>query len=252
MEETLRVLVSIGFGLLLIMLRLDAERFVVAEYFDEAVGGRFAILRRRLAWYGIGLALMAAVVLVHPDAESRLDLRFGDGGQAVLAGLGYAALGAAQAAAVALLRLRRLRLPTLASRPWGLVNAAATAVIDEAAFRGIILGFLLQAGLDPWVAIVIGALVYALATRTGASGRDLYLLVLSLAVGLVGGWLTVEIGGIGAAIIGHSVTRCAVVALLGQGGAELTTAGTATPDERRTAPPGRRVVGAGESSAGER
>ncbi len=219
MEETLRVLVTLGFGLLLVMLRLDAERFGVAEYLGEASGGGVAIVSRRLSWYILGFALVAAVALIHPDPESQLRLESGDPDQALLAGLGFAALGVAQAAAVALARYRRLRLPEVRSYPWGLVNSAATALIDEAAFRGIILGFLLAAGLDDSVAIVLQALLYALVTRTGAPGRDLYLLALDLGIGLVGGWLTVETGGIGAAVLGHAVTRFAVFAFIGDGDA---------------------------------
>ena len=68
-------------------------------------------------------------------------------------------------------------------------------------------------------AIVVQALAYALATRTGAPGRGLYHLALSLAIGLIGGWLTVETGGIGAAFLGHAVARAADFAFLGGDGA---------------------------------
>jgi hypothetical protein len=206
-EETLRALVAAGLGLLLVMLRLDAERFGVAEYLDGAVGGRFAVLRRRLASYAVGLTIIAAIVVVHPDAAA-LGLSAGDRGF-LLAGLGYAALGVAQAAGMAYAREGRLRPPAIGAYPWGIGNAVATAFIDEATFRGILLGFILATGLDAPIAIVVQALVYAIASRTGAPGRDPYRLVLSLAVGLIGGWLTVETGGIGAAFLGHAVARSA-------------------------------------------
>ena len=51
------------------------------------------------------------------------------------------------------------------------------------------------------------AVIYALATRLGAPGRDRYMLVLTLGIGLVGGWLTVATGGIAAAFLGHAITR---------------------------------------------
>jgi len=217
-EETLRILVCLGFALLLIMLRLDAARCGVAEYLDEAVGSALAVLRRRLSWYGLGLAFCAVILIVHPDPEGQLGLRIGDDGAMLLAGLGLAAIGAAQAAGVALVRSGRLRLPSPSAYPWGIANALTTALVDEVAFRGVILGLLLATGLDAVVAVVVQALVYALATRTGAPGSDPYLLALSLAIGLVGGWLTVATGGIGAAFVAHGVTRFAAFAFLGAAG----------------------------------
>ena len=38
--------------------RLEAERFSAAEY-DESVDGRPPSFRRRIAWYGLGFALIA-------------------------------------------------------------------------------------------------------------------------------------------------------------------------------------------------
>ena len=66
------------------------------------------------------------------------------------------------------------------------------------------------AGLQPNLANLIQALVYALATRLGAPGRPWYMLVTALAIGLAGGWLTGITGGIGAAFLGHSITRVAI------------------------------------------
>ncbi len=238
MEETIRVLVSTGLGLLLVMLRLDAERFGVAEYLGEAVGGRFAVLRRRLSWYGVGLGLVVAVFVAHPD-PGELGLSVGDRGGFLLAGLGYAALGVAQAAGVAYAREGRFRPPAIGAYPWGIGNAIATALIDEATFRGILLGLMLATGVDAWIAIVIQALAYALATRTGAPGRDLYRLALSLAVGLIGGWLTVETGGIGAAFLGHAVARSASFAFVGgddaRAGLLVETGTAASPTREREA-----------------
>lgn len=209
MEETIRVLVATGLGLLLVMLRLDAERFGAAEYLAEAVGDRIAVLGRRLAWYAVGLGLVLAVGVVHPDAAGVLGLSPGRGGGFVLTGLGYAALGVAVAVGAAYARDRRFRPPPVGAYPLGIGNAVATALIDEAAFRGIVLGLLLATGLDAGIAIVIQGLAYALATRTGAPGRGLYGLALSLALGLIGGWLTVETGGIGASFLGHAAARSA-------------------------------------------
>ena len=66
----------------------------------------------------------------------------------------------------------------------------ATAFVDEAVFRGIVFGFLISTSMDPNLANVIQALVYALATRLGAPGRPWYMLVTVLVIGLAGGWLT--------------------------------------------------------------
>ena len=52
-----RTLIVIGLALLLAMLRLDAERFGTAEYYEASQDGERPRVRRRLAWYGIGVAL---------------------------------------------------------------------------------------------------------------------------------------------------------------------------------------------------
>ena len=44
------------------------------------------------------------------------------------------------------------------------------------------------------------------------------MLLLSLGVGVVGGWLVLETGGIGAAILGHAVTRFAIFLATGHAG----------------------------------
>ncbi len=220
MEATLRILICVGFAFLLIMLRLDAARFGVAEYLDEAVGTRVAVARRRAAWYLLGFAFCGAILVIHPNANGQLGLHPGDQAAAVLVGLAYAAVGTGQAAGVALLRDARLRTPSLEGYGWGVVDATIVALLDEVAFRGVFLGLLLAAGLEPLPAVVVQAIVYALATRTGARGRDPYRLALSLGIGLLGGWLTMVTGGIGAAFVGHAVTRLAVFAFFVGGASE--------------------------------
>jgi hypothetical protein len=49
-------LIVVGLVLLLIMLRLDAERFGAAEYDEAARDGHLPSFRRRLAWYLLGIA----------------------------------------------------------------------------------------------------------------------------------------------------------------------------------------------------
>ena len=51
---TLRTLIALGLALLLVMLRLEAASFSAAEY-DDTIDGRAPSVRRRVAWYAIGL-----------------------------------------------------------------------------------------------------------------------------------------------------------------------------------------------------
>jgi hypothetical protein len=243
MEDQLRILVCMGLGMLLVLLRFDAERFGAAEY-DEVVDGQAPPLRGRLAWYVLGVALVAAVMLIHPDPAGGLGLGLGDRGQAIVIGFLYGAVGAAQAMAFAWYRYRRLRFPPAASYPDALLNSVLTAFIDEATFRGLLLGLLVGTGLEPWVAVVIQGIAYALATRTGAPGRVPYMLGLSIAIGLVGGWLTLATGGIGAAFIGHAITRFSVFMATGHAG-QIAPPGTEVEEvwRRRLVPEGWRVIG---------
>jgi hypothetical protein len=231
------------------MLRLEAERFHAAEY-DEPVRGRRPSLVRRFAWYVLGVAGVVALLLVHPAAEQDLFLQAGDRSGILLA-LVLGGLGVGQAVALALLHYRRLRLPNIAAYPGALVNEILTAFIDEAVFRGAVLGYLVWAlentdappGTATSLAILASALVYALATRLGAPGRDKYMLVLALLIGLVGAWATLLTGGIGAAFLGHAITRVAVFLTTGHAG-QPPARGTEVEDveKRRRTPEGWRAV----------
>ncbi len=232
----LRELITIGLALLLVMLRLEAERFGAAEY-DEALSDGWApSLRRRLAWYATGIAIVIAILVIHPRPQTALFLGSGDRLQAVIGGVFYALIGTGQAIAFAWLRYHRLRLPSVGSYPGALVNALATAFIDEAAFRGALFGILLVSGVDPTAANLVQALLYALSTRLGAPGRDRYMLVLALLIGLT--------GGIAAAFLGHAVTRFAVFLTTGHPG-QIALRGREEEDiERRRRPPdGWRIIG---------
>jgi len=244
MIETLRVLVALGLCLLAVMLRLEAERFGSAEYDEAGKDGRGPSVIRRVAWYAVGVGLVVAVLIVHPNPGDSLLVTFGDRTQTIVVGFAYAALGTAQAIGFAWLRYHRLRLPTVESYPGALVNALATAFLDEAVFRGILLGFLLGAGVEPRAAIIGQALIYALATRLGAPGRDPYMLLLVVLIGILGGWLTFATGGIGAAFLGHAVTRFSVFLTTGHAG-QVALRGTEREDieRRRRTPDGWRIVG---------
>ncbi|HTS14837.1 MAG TPA: CPBP family glutamic-type intramembrane protease, partial [Candidatus Sulfotelmatobacter sp.] len=189
------------------------------EYDDDtAVGGWRAGLAR-LAWYAIGLAIAAGIFVVHPTAGATLGLAIGsDRVTAVALGLGVGLGGAAVAAGFAWLRYGHLRLPPARTYPGALANSLGTALIDEVAFRGALLGLLLAAGLPALGAIALESLVYALATRLGAPGRSHAMLLMSLALGAAAGATVVATGGIGAAVIGHAISRFAIFVCTGHAG----------------------------------
>ena len=248
-----RGLIVIGLMLLLVLLRLDAERFGTAEYYETTRDGERPRIRRRVAWYGLGAALVVAIAYIHPSPQGELFLGTGDRLGAVTGGLIFAGLGVAQALAFATLRYQRIRFPDTRSYPGALLNSTATAFIDEATFRGVIFGTMLTLGLDANLANVVQTLLYALSTRLGAPGRDRYLLVLTLAVGFIGGWLTAVTGGIAAAFLGHAATRFAVFLATGHTGQTLPKGREIEEIDRRRRPPdGWRVIGSRESVQRER
>jgi membrane protease YdiL (CAAX protease family) len=253
LQQSFGAFIAFGFLLLLMLLRLDAERFGAAEYDEAARDGRLPSLRRRLGWYIVGLGLVAAAAYVHPRPASDLFLTLGDRFQVIVYGLGYGLVGTAQAAAFALLRYRHLRLPEGRSYPGSVVNAVVTAFIDEATFRGLLLGFIVMAGLDANLAIVVQALIYTLATRLGAPGRDRYMLAFVLILGLASGWVTIQTGGIGAAFLGHAITRVAMFLTTGHAG-QVARRGSEDEDveDRLETPRGWADVGARESSRRDR
>jgi hypothetical protein len=244
METTVRVLVALALTGLLIMLRLDAARFGAAEYDEPVAGeGRLRAWGRRVAWYVLGIGLVAAIVVIHPTASRSLLLAVGDRSGGILLGVVLGLIGAGQAVALAWYHYRRIRLPDPAMYPGALTNEILTAFIDEATFRGAVLGFLLLWGVDPLPAIVIQALAYTLATRLGAPGRDRYMLGLSLVIGLVAGWASVATNGIAAAFLGHAITRVAVFLATGHAGQPAPRGREVEEvEKRRRAPEGWRPV----------
>ena len=247
---TFRTLAAVGFLLLLILLRLDSERFGAAEYDERARDGRTPSLLRRLAWYVVGFGLVAAAGLIHPTASTDLFLSLGDRTGAIFDGLAYAGVGIAQAIAFAGLRYHHLRLPEVRSYPGSIINVIGTAFIDEATFRGLFLGYLVYVGVDGPYANAVQALVYALTTRVAAPGRDRYMLVLVLVIGLGSGWVTLHTGGIGAAFLGHAVTRLAVFLATGHAG-QPALRGRETEDieRRQETPDGWHVIGVRDPSS---
>ena len=200
-----------------------------------------------MAWYALGVGLALAILFIHPRPQQELFLGSGDRLLAVIGGLAYGLAGVAFAIAFATVRYHRIRFPAMWSYPGALLNSTATAFIDEAAFRGALFGLLLSTGLDPTLSNIIQALLYTLTTRLGAPGRDRYLLLMALAMGLVGGWLTAATGGIAAAFLGAAITRFAVFLCTGHTG---QTKPRGREDEeiekRRRTPEGWRVIGSRE------
>ena len=248
-----RSLISVGLALLLVMLRLDAERFGTAEYYEATRDGERPRIRRRLAWYGLGFALAVGILFIHPSPQTDLFLGSGDRLTSVLGGIAYGLIGILVAATFASYRYHRIRFPDTWSYPGALLNSTATAFIDEVAFRGALFGLLLIAGVNPTLANFTQAIIYTLATRLGAPGRDRYLLVLTLGMGLLGGWLTVATGGIAAAFLGHAITRFAVFLCTGHTGQTKPRGREVEEIEKRRRPPeGWRVIGSRESASRDR
>ena len=248
-----RGLIVVGLALLLVLLRLDAERFGTAEYYESTRDGERPRVRRRLAWYGFGAALVVAMAYISPSPQTDLYLGTGDRLGAVMGGLIFAGLGVAQALAFATLRYQRIRFPDARSYPGALLNSTATAFIDEATFRGAVFGTMVTLGVEANLANVMQTLLYALTTRLGAPGRDRYLLVLTLGIGFIGGWLTGVTGGIAAAFLGHAATRFAVFLATGHTGQTLPKGREVEEIDRRRRPPeGWRVIGSRESPQRDR
>ena len=100
---------------------------------------------------------------------------------------------------------------------------------------------------------MIQTLLYALTTRLGAPGRDRYLLLLTIGMGLIGGWLTSVTGGIAAAFLGAAVTRFAVFLCTGHTGQTMPRGREVEEIEKRRRPPdGWRVIGSRESISRDR
>ncbi len=250
---TSRSLVALGLTLLLALLRLDAERFGTAEYYEATGTGERPHLRRRLAWYGLGFGIALLILSIHPAPQRELFLGSGDRLGAVLGGIAFGGLGVLVAVGFASYRYHRIRLPDESSYPGALLNSTATAFIDEVAFRGALFGLLLAGGVDPMLANLVQAIIYTLTTRLGAPGRDRYMLGLTLGIGLFGGWLTALTGGIAAAFLGHAVTRFAVFLCTGHIGQTMPRGREVEEIEKGRRPPeGWRVIGAREPGSRDR
>jgi hypothetical protein len=221
MREAIEGLLVLGLLGLLILLRFDAVRFGVAEYDDSARNHGWRSWIRRLAWFILGIALVLVVYWLYPQPVSVLHLDIGgatggtDRTRAMFYGLLIGVAGIAMAAVFAWGRYGGIRLPAPSAYPGAFINSIGTAIVDEATFRGILLGMLLNIGIGQWAAIGLAAIVYGAATRLTARGRSKGMLVIDLLLAVATGWTVVETGGIGAAVLGHAITRFAIFLLTG-------------------------------------
>lgn len=242
--ETLIILATVG---LLVLLRFDAARFGAADYDDEESPGGVKTWLGRVSWYFFGFFLIAVIYFLYPQPLTGLHLQMGEPRAVVfVAGVGLALLGMLCAAVYAWWRFGELRLPPAHRYPAGVFNSVATAFIDEAAFRGILLGLLIASNWPVELAIGFQAVLYALATRLGGVGRPRGMLVLSLGIGLIGGWLTVQTGGIGAILLAHAVTRFAIFVATGHAGQVTPSAAyddEVVEEDTTVTPAGWAVVG---------
>ena len=232
-EESIRVLTASGFFMLLLLLRLESERFGAAEYDEPGRRGAWT----RLAWYTIGLTLLAAIYVVHPKPHDVLLLLVGHRTEALAYGLALAMLGTVLVAAFAWFWYGELRLPAGKAYPGAALNTIGTAILDEAAFRGALLGTLVWIGVPPVTSVLLAALTYVLVTRLAAPGRNRFMMLLALGLGIFGGWATLATGGIGAAIIGHAATSFALFVCTGHAGQVALPGFEPEEVERRRRPP---------------
>ena len=217
---------------LLILLRFDARRFGAAEWDDEEAPGGWQTWLRRLSWYVFGFLLILVVYFVYPEPLTVLHLQVGTNRNTALAlGLTVGGLGSLYAFAYGWWRFGELRLPPARRYPAGLLNALGTAIIDEATFRGIILGLLIAFHWPAELAVLFQAVLYVLATRLAGRNRPIGLLVLSLLIGVAGGFVTIATGGIGAALLAHALTRFAVFIATGHAGSIRAAVADAEAEE---------------------
>ena len=217
--DELRTLMAIALAGLLLLLRLDAPRFESAEYDAERADDSLGGLATRLAWPLLAMVLAAGVAVLLPAGRSAIGL----GAAAFLSAPTVAgALLGSVLGVLAVVGLARLRGPDRVPRlgpaprlPRLALDAAATAIVDELTFRGVLLGLLLLAGLTPVLAFLVQLLVYGLETRLGQYTVTLGLLGEALALGVLTGVLALATGGIAAPLVAHAVTRFAALAVPG-------------------------------------
>ena len=207
--DSLRLAIAFGLSLFLVLFRFDSERIMRADYF-----------RYRSAWLGpasyytfaIIFALLIAFIFQDRD---QLFLRGGDPQIALNAMLAFAGVGLANAALLALIRYGGIVPLPVRLLPSRTLGAAANAVAEELQFRSVVLGLLLFAGLNPFLALVIQALLFGIAHRRLWRERDWFFLIGSLLLGYAAGLVTLSAGSVIPAIVGHFAVSMALFAFAG-------------------------------------
>ncbi len=206
---SLRLAIAFGLTLFLVLFRFDSERIMRADYF-----------RYRSPWLGpasyytfaIIFALMIAFIFQDRD---QLFLRGGDPQVMLAASLLFTAVGLANAAALAFLRFGGITPLPVRLLPSRTLGAGANAVAEELQFRSVVLGLLLFAGLNQFLALVIQALLFGIAHRRLWRERDWFFLVSSLLLGYAAGLATLYAGSVLPAIVGHFAVSMALFAFAG-------------------------------------
>jgi hypothetical protein len=221
MPDFIQFFMFVGFAGLMFLLRLDAKRFGAAEWDTE--DGPWRVWLPRITWYAAGLALGLLVFALHPQPVNELNLSLApDRGEALTLGLLYGVGGVIAAFVLAIVANGRVEFPRPSRLPGGVLYAVGTSFFDEFLFRGVMLGLLLTLDLPDWLAVTGAALIYAGTIRASIGGRGPLQLLVSLAIGLVGGVLVLMTLGIAAAFVGHAITRFALFMTMGHPGREET------------------------------
>jgi hypothetical protein len=208
--DSLRLAIALGLTLFLVLLRFDSERIMRSDYF-----------RYRTPWMGpvsyyvlvIGFTIGIAIIL--PSGRDQLFLTGGDGDSLLPVMLLFVAVALLNGVALAFLRYGSVLPLPMELLPSRLVGAAANAMSEELAFRSIVLGMLLFAGIPAGWAIAAQALVYGLAHRRLWRDRDWYFIAGSVLLGWAAGVATVETGSVIPAIVGHFAVTMGLFAFAG-------------------------------------
>ena len=249
-----RSLISVGLALLLVMLRLDAERFGTAEYYEATRDGEQPRIRRRLAWYGLGFAL-AVGDPVHPSVAA--DRPLPRLGRPAHRGPGRDRLRPARDPRGGRVRVRTATTGSASRTPGRTRARCSTPRPPRSSTRSRSAA---RCSACCWSAASTRPSRTSprrSSTRwrpgSGRPGATATCSLLTLGMGLLGGWLTVATGGIAAAFLGHAITRFAVFLCTGHTGQTKPRGREVEEIEKRRRPPeGWRVIGSRESASRDR
>ena len=208
--DSLRLAIAIGMTVFMVVLRFDQERIMRSDYFRS---------RSRwmgpLSYYGLVLIFTAGILLILPRGRASLFLVGGDVEDLLPAMLGFALVGVANGAALALLRFRALLPLPLDMLPSRSVAAGLNAVAEELQFRSVILGLMLVGGLEPGIAVGLQAIIFGAAHRRAWRERDWYFVIGSVLLGWACGLATINTGSVIPAMVGHFAVTMGIYAFAG-------------------------------------